>query len=113
MQKLLLAGNPLTQLPANLGQLNNLELVRISANKLTHCPDQLLALPKLAWLVFSGNPFSCSDLNIQSVPHVPYSIFTLQKVLGQVASGVMSKTSWNSVTDDFPDEVAVKVFKGE
>ena len=113
MQKLLLAGNLLTQLPANLCQLSNLELVRISANKLTYCPDQLLALPKLAWLAFSGNPFSCSDLDIQSVPHVSYSSFTLQKVLGQGASGVISKASWNLPTDDFPDEVAVKVFKGE
>jgi hypothetical protein len=112
MQKLALAGNRLTQLPANLVQLTNLELVRISANQLTECPDQLLALPKLAWLAFSGNPFSCSDIDMQSVPVVPFSSFALQNVLGQGASGVISKAIWNIPTDAFPDEIAVKVFKG-
>jgi hypothetical protein len=113
LQKLALAGNQLTQLPANLTQLTNLELVRISANQLTECPDQLLVLPKLAWLAFSGNPFSCSDIDIQSVPVVPFSSFSLQNVLGQGASGVISKAVWNTATDAFPDEIAVKVFKGE
>jgi hypothetical protein len=113
LQKLALAGNQLTQLPVNLSQLTNLELVRISANQLTECPDQLLALPKLAWLAFSGNPFTLTNIEIQSVPLVPYSSFALQKVLGQGASGVISKAIWNTPTDDFPDEIAVKVFKGE
>lgn len=113
LQKLALAGNQLTQLPANLAQLNNLELVRISANQLTECPDQLLDLPKLAWLAFSGNPFTHTNIDIQSVPLVPYSSFVLQNVLGQGASGVISKAIWNTPTDDFPDEIAVKVFKGE
>jgi hypothetical protein len=113
MQKLALAGNLLTDLPANLAQLNNLELVRISANQLTQCPDQLLVLPKLAWLAFSGNPFSRNVSNVQSVPCVPYSSFVLQNVLGQGASGVISKAVWNKPTEGFPDEIAVKVFKGE
>jgi hypothetical protein len=113
LQKLALAGNQLTQLPGNLTQLTNLELVRISANQLTECPDQLLALPKLAWLAFSGNPFTCSDIDIQSVPLVPYSSFALQNVIGQGASGIISKAVWNKPTDDFPDDIAVKVFKGE
>jgi len=113
LQKLALAGNQLTQLPSNITQLTDLELVRISANQLTECPDQLLALPKLAWLAFSGNPFTRTDIDIQSVPVVPYSSFALQNVLGQGASGVISKAVWNKPTDDFPDEIAVKVFKGE
>ena len=113
LQKLALAGNQLKQLPANLSQLINLELVRISANQLTECPDQLLALPKLAWLALSGNPFSANNIDIQSVPVVPYSSFVLQNVLGQGASGVISKAVWNTPTDDFPDEIAIKVFKGE
>ena len=113
LQKLALAGNQLTQLPANLAQLTNLELVRISANQLTQCPDQLLCLPKLAWLAFSGNPFSQPNIDIQSVPQVAYSSFALKNVLGQGASGVISKALWNSATNEFPEEVAVKVFKGE
>lgn len=113
MQKLALAGNKLSELPANMAQLSNLELVRVSANQLTKFPDQLLALPKLAWLAFSGNPFSRTDSDIQSIPTVAYSSFMLQNVLGQGASGVISKAVWKTAPAGFPDEVAVKVFKGE
>ena len=113
LQKLLLAGNQISHLPQDLAQLTNLELVRISANQLTECPDQLLALPKLAWLAFSGNPFTCNEIEFQSVPILPYSSFALQKILGQGASGVISKAVWNKPTNGFPDDIAVKVFKGE
>ncbi|MGF1688862.1 leucine-rich repeat-containing serine/threonine-protein kinase [Photobacterium japonica] len=113
LQKLALAGNRLTQLPQTLSQLGNLELVRISANQLTECPDQLFGLPKLAWLAFSGNPFSQSDIKNHTVPCVPSRDFTLHQVLGQGASGVISKASWLHAQDRFPEEIAVKVFKGE
>ncbi|WP_028468731.1 leucine-rich repeat-containing protein kinase family protein [Neptunomonas japonica] len=113
LQKLALAGNRLTHLPQTLAQSTNLELVRISANQLVECPDQLLSLPKLSWFAFSGNPFSQSDINIQSVPEMPSSSYTLQQVLGQGASGVISKAHWNQHQALFPDDIAVKVFKGE
>ena len=113
LQKLALAGNRLTQLPSTLAQSTNLELVRISANRLTQCPNQLLSLPKLAWIAFAGNPFSQSDISIVPVPVISSSSFTLQEVLGQGASGVISKAAWNNDQTTFPDEIAVKVFKGE
>tara|TARA_R110000751_G_scaffold307898_2_gene434276 strand:+ start:52554 stop:53756 length:1203 start_codon:yes stop_codon:yes gene_type:complete len=113
MQKLALSGNQLKELPANLAQLYNLELVRISANDITQFPDQLLNLPKLAWLAFSGNPFSRTKSDIQSIPSVASSSLTLHNVLGQGASGVISKAVWNSPTAAFPEEVAIKVFKSE
>tara|TARA_R110001583_G_scaffold27561_3_gene98405 strand:- start:64 stop:1302 length:1239 start_codon:yes stop_codon:yes gene_type:complete len=113
LQKLALAGNRLTSLPSTLAQSRNLELVRISANNLTECPDQLLSLPKLAWFAFSGNPFSRSNLNIDCVPSLPASSFILHNVLGQGASGVISRATWTKSQPTFPDEVAVKVFKGE
>ncbi|MFT6985832.1 MAG: hypothetical protein ACJAT7_001652 [Psychromonas sp.] len=112
LQKLALAGNRLTALPQTLALSSNLELVRISANKLTECPDQLLALPKLAWFAFSGNPFSQSDISVQSIPAIPSSSFTLQEVLGQGASGVISKATWHKKQTRFPEQIAVKVFKG-
>ena len=112
LQKLALAGNKLTKLPLTMSKLKNLELVRISANRLTECPAQLLELPKLAWFAFSGNPFSRSILAVSSVPTLPSSSYTLHNVLGQGASGVISKATWNNEQPDFPDEVAVKVFKG-
>lgn len=113
LQKLALAGNLLIELPKTLAQSANLELVRISANRLTECPEQLLGLPKLAWFAFSGNPFTRSDVRINSVPTLSSSSFTLQNVLGQGASGVISKALWNTPQSSFPDEIAVKVFKGE
>jgi len=87
--------------------------VRISANLLSECPDQLLNLPKLAWLAFSGNPFSQSDIAIQTVPTLASSSYALQEVLGQGASGVISKAYWNQPQTQFPDSIAIKVFKGE
>lgn len=113
MQKLALAGNKLTTLPSNLSQLYNLELLRISANQLTECPEQLFDLPKLAWFAFAGNPFCKSDLKVKSVPSVNSASYTLEKVLGQGASGVISKAHWNNEQTDFPQDIAVKVFKGE
>ena len=113
LQKLLLAGNYLTQLPQTLAQSSNLELVRISANRLTQCPTQLLALPKLAWLAFSGNPFSQSKIKIDAVPVVSSSSYTLQHIIGQGASGIISQAVWNEKQTQYPDKIAVKVFKGE
>ncbi|MEW6999209.1 protein kinase [Colwelliaceae bacterium BS250] len=113
LQKLALAGNQLTHLPQTLAQSSNLELVRISANCLLECPSQLLTLPKLAWFAFAGNPFTQSDVNIGLVPEIPSSQYTLQNVLGQGASGVISKATWNNPQDQFPTDIAVKVFKGE
>lgn len=113
LQKLALAGNMLTELPLTMAQLTKLELVRISANRLTECPVQLLSLPKLAWFAFSGNPFSHSDLQLDSVPSLSPSSFILKNVLGQGASGVISRATWTNKQPGFPDEIAVKVFKGE
>jgi hypothetical protein len=113
LQKLALAGNKLTTLPLTLAQSVNLELVRISANNLTECPEQLLSLPKLAWFAFSGNPFSRSQLEVATVPSLTSSSFVLHNVLGQGASGVISKATWTDKPLNFPDEVAIKVFKGK
>jgi len=113
LQKLALAGNRLTSLPSTLSQLRNLELVRISANNLTECPDQLLRLPKLAWFAFAGNPFSRSQVDLESVPLLSTSSFILHDMLGQGASGVISRATWTKKQSTFPDEIAVKVFKGE
>lgn len=113
LQKLALAGNRLQALPQSLENLHNLELLRISANEIVDCPTQLFSLPKLAWFAFSGNPFSQNKLDIQGVPVVPATSIELQAVLGQGASGVISKATWRHSQGDLPDDVAVKVFKGE
>ncbi|GLS90855.1 serine/threonine protein kinase [Psychromonas marina] len=118
LQKLALAGNRLTTLPTTMHKLENLELLRLSANQLTECPEQVLDLPKLAWFAFAGNPFCKSDVVIESVPSIASSSYTLKNILGQGASGVIYRASWNRSQADlseyqFPEQIAVKVFKGE
>jgi hypothetical protein len=113
LQKLALSGNQLTQLPDNFSQLINLELLRIAANQLSSFPDQLLTLPKLAWLAMAGNPFTQVTSTTASVPQVASANLTLQEILGQGASGVISKAIWTTQDHRFPKEIAVKIFKGE
>ncbi|UWZ96847.1 leucine-rich repeat-containing protein kinase family protein [Vibrio splendidus] len=113
LQKLALAGNQLRALPESMEKLSNLELVRLSANQLTEFPEFLIKLPKLAWLAFAGNPFCKHPSCLDSVPAVSSQCYSLNQVLGQGASGVISHANWLNDDFDFPQEVAVKVFKGE
>lgn len=113
MRKLALAGNKLTHLPESMSQLHQLELLRISANEIEQCPEQLLSLPKLAWFAFGGNPFSRSDIQNQTVPQITSDSYKLEQVLGQGASGVISKAKWLKPQTGLPTDIAVKVFKGE
>ncbi|PML49557.1 protein kinase [Vibrio lentus] len=113
LQKLALAGNKIRVLPESMENLSNLELVRLSANQLTEFPEFLIKLPKLAWLAFAGNPFCKHPSSLDSVPAVSSQCYSLNQVLGQGASGVISHANWLNRDFDFPQEVAVKVFKGE
>ncbi|MEZ8159210.1 leucine-rich repeat-containing protein kinase family protein [Vibrio splendidus] len=113
LQKLALAGNKIRVLPDSMENLSNLELVRLSANQLTEFPEFLIKLPKLAWLAFAGNPFCKHPSSLDNVPAVSSQCYSLNQVLGQGASGVISHANWLNRDFDFPQEVAVKVFKGE
>ena len=113
LEKLALAGNQLTQLPQSFDKLTNLALLRISANNLAHFPRQLFKLPKLAWLAFSGNPFCQTDLVFDEVPMFSSENIVLGQVLGQGASGVISQGRFHRQDQRFPEQVAVKVFKGQ
>jgi hypothetical protein len=112
LQKLMLAGNRLSALPHSLVKLKNLQLLRISANNLNAFPEQLLALPKLAWLAFSGNPFCQTTHNTQSIPRIASSEFILGEQLGEGASGIIHEAQWTTKQTLFPNDIAVKVFKG-
>lgn len=109
MQKLMLAGNKLTALPASLANCHNLELLRISANQLNEFPDWLLSMPKLSWLAFSGNPFSYKP-TVQPLALIDSRELEINQLLGEGASGVISKATWRH--DNEISEVAVKIFKG-
>jgi hypothetical protein len=113
LQKLLLAGNRLRELPESLRQCKDLQLLRISANQLTAFPAQISDLPKLAWIAFSGNPFSRCNDSLQSAPLISSSSYRVQHVLGQGASGIISRATWTRPQTEFPNDIAVKVFKGK
>lgn len=109
MQKLMLAGNKLTELPASLANCRNLELLRISANQLKEFPEWLLSMPKLSWLAFSGNPFSYKP-TAQPLTPIDSHELEINQLLGEGASGVISKATWRHAGET--SEVAVKIFKG-
>lgn len=113
LQKLMLAGNRLQTLPPELANCQNLELIRLAANQLTELPTWLLTLPRLAWLAYAGNPFCAawSEPSTDSLPMIDWASLVKGDVLGQGASGVITKGVWQ--TADGMQEVAIKFFKGD
>lgn len=112
LQKVALAGNRLTALPASLASCESLELLRISANQLDGLPDGLLTLPRLTWLAHGGNPFSVAH-EANALTHTPLPTYAwdrldVQALLGEGASGHIHRVA-------LPDgrAMALKVFKGE
>ncbi|MFQ2905872.1 leucine-rich repeat-containing protein kinase family protein [Aeromonas allosaccharophila] len=133
LQKLMLAGNRLRELPASLANCRKLELLRIAANRIERFPEWLLALPRLSWLAYSGNPFSegaeVRAIDDAHVAPIAWETLALGELLGQGASGVIHRaTIFDDMVGDMADEsadeviqasdradasqVAVKLFKG-
>ncbi len=108
LKKLALAGNQLTHLPGSMANCKELELIRLSANKLIKVEDWLLALPKLAWLAFSGNDFNRStSLHCEQFSKIALNEIIIKNQIGQGASGVIHLASWHQ------QPVALKLFKGK
>ncbi len=110
LQKLMLAGNQLRTLPASLAACHRLELIRIAANQLDRLPTWLLTLPRLSWLAYAGNPFCQTAPVLAPLPQIPWSDLTVAEVLGQGASGIISRGVWHQGQSKI--DVAVKLFKG-
>ncbi len=108
LQKCMLAGNQIKELPAEMARCKNLELLRISANRLESFPSWLFKLPKLSWVAFSGNPATYKSRRSTDIESYDWTDFTMGKLLGEGASGLISKAQWNTKNQ----EVAIKVFKG-
>lgn len=111
LQKCMLAGNRLTDLPDEMSHCRKLGLLRLSANNIAQLPTWLLSLPELSFLSFSGNP--CTPVNEDSpiLDDIAWSDLEVHQLLGEGASGIISKGVWKSPTSG--KDVAIKLFKGE
>ena len=110
LQKLMLAGNHLRSLPAELANCKQLELLRIAANRLSDLPPWLFEMPKLTWLAYAGNPFCTGLEKSASGKSITWNQLRLQKKLGEGASGVIYRAE--SLHGATSETVAVKLFKG-
>ncbi|TLS26663.1 hypothetical protein PpBr36_05453 [Pyricularia pennisetigena] len=117
LEKCMLAGNFLTALPDEMAGCQKLTLLRLSANRIDQLPDWLFHLPNLAFLSFAGNPCtesarttSRARRNSDSLPRIRWSDLTTHEVLGEGASGIISKATWRR--DGSEEDVAVKLFRG-
>lgn len=108
LQKFPVAGNLIEELPKEMAKCHNLELLRIASNQLKTIPDWLFTLPKLSWIAFGGNPITNSIEIESTIKSYAWKDFKIKELLGQGASGMISKANWISENK----EVAVKIFKG-
>jgi hypothetical protein len=112
LEKVMLAGNQLTTLPDNMACCKKLGLLRISANRITDLPSWLFTLPKLAFLSFAGNPCAPAVEDNPVLDSIDWSELAVNEILGEGASGIISKGIWRDKSDDEEKAVAIKLFKG-
>ncbi|KAE9368857.1 outer arm dynein light chain 1 [Stipitochalara longipes BDJ] len=113
LQKCMLAGNQLTSLPAEMAHCRKLGLLRLSANKLTSIPTWLFSLPELSFLSFAGNPCTPSFEDNPVLDSITWSSLSVQQLLGEGASGIISQGTWSPAISNEEKVVAIKLFKGE
>lgn len=138
LRKCMLAGNCLAELPEEMQNCKEIELLRISDNKLTKLPKWLLTLPRLSWLAFSGNALSSSSSSSSSgstddsvfqstlttatsntLPKIDWKDLSVDNIVGEGASGVVYKAVWSGRSSTMASsstggdiDVALKFFKG-
>jgi hypothetical protein len=111
LQKCMLAGNRLASLPDEMEQCRKLGLLRLSCNNLTSLPPWLFKLPEISFLSFARNPCAPAFADIVTMDSVSWSSLSVQHLLGEGASGIISKGVHKSSKGE--KEVAIKLFKGE
>jgi serine/threonine protein kinase len=103
-------------LPSQLAACSRLELIRLAANRLTELPGWLLALPRLSWLAYAGNPFTAAleatALDETPIADMHWEALELHHQLGEGASGVIHRATHRH-PNEFARHVAVKLFKGD
>lgn len=88
----MLSGNQLEELPNELRNCREIELMRIAVNKLKYLPSWIPNLPKLAWLAYSCNDFENSfraTHQRSSNKIICWHDVNIIKKLGEGASGLV------------------------
>ncbi|KAL3425336.1 serine threonine-protein kinase, partial [Phlyctema vagabunda] len=111
LQKCMLAGNQIISIPDEMAQCKKVGLLRLSCNKITSLPSWLFTLPELAFLAFAGNPCAPSFADNPSLDEIHWTDISVDKLLGEGASGIISQGVWQRAAE--ATDVAVKLFKGE
>jgi hypothetical protein len=89
-------------------QAHQLELLRLSANRLTRVPPWLTGLPRLSWLALAGNPLGWSRSDAAPLVEVPWAQLRVHGLLGEGASGHI----YQAIDLESAQPMALKVFKG-
>lgn len=116
LQKCMLAGNRLTSLPDEMANCKKLGLLRLSANQIEELPIWLFNdLPELSFLAFAGNPCINTESFIDNpvLNEIAWADLQVKDLLGEGASGIISRGLWTSTSEGEAKHVAVKLFKGE
>ncbi|MFC7669117.1 protein kinase [Hymenobacter humi] len=83
--------------------------------RLTALPDWLLAMPRLTWLAYAGNPFceraETAALAQHPIGAIDWAELAIEQQLGEGASGVIYQAQWRKLGAPAAN-VAVKLFKG-
>jgi Leucine-rich repeat (LRR) protein len=93
LRKLLLSGNLLESLPDELQRCRELELIRLSVNRLRFLPSWLFTLPKLSWIALSSNDFHVKSTvdRIENINYISWNTLVIEEKLGEGASGEIYK----------------------
>jgi hypothetical protein len=91
--------NYLTCLPKDIGNMPNLELLRVAVNRLECIPDSLAHSPSLAWFSLAGNP-ACHDAPApkHTIADISIKDVELGRHLGDGASGDVFEVTWQGRT---------------
>lgn len=100
--------NQLTSLPASLGQLPSLELLRVAVNDLPELPLPVFRAPKLAWVSLSGNPLCpAAPAPAHEIAGITLQDLEIGAKLGDGASGDVFQVTWQGAP------YALKQFKAD
>jgi hypothetical protein len=113
LQKVMLAGNRLIGLPEEMARCQRLGLLRISTNRIAQLPSWLFNMPELAFLSFAGNPCVPSHREYTPLEEIDWSDLSVSEILGEGASGIISRGVWKAKDENMEKDVAIKLFKGE